>query len=46
MGLHDGVKTKVEKGFTYLEEFEIKNGIHQEFVLLPLLFPIVADVIT
>ena len=27
MGLHDGVKTKVEKGFTYLEEFEIKNGI-------------------
>ena len=30
----------------YSEEFEVKVGVHQGFVLLPLLFAIVVDVIT
>ena len=32
--------------FAYSEEFEIKVGVHQGSVLLPLLFPIIVDVIT
>ena len=46
MSLYDGAKTRVRVGSAYLEEFEVKVGVHQRSVLLPLLFAIVADVIT
>ena len=46
MSLYDGAKTKVRMGSAYSEEFEVKVGVHQEYVLSPLLFAIVADVIT
>ena len=41
MSLCDGAKTRVRVGFAYSEEFKRKVGIHQGFVLLPLLFAIV-----
>ena len=34
------------EGSAYSEEFEIKVGVHQEYVLSPLLFAIVEYVIT
>ena len=40
------VQTRVRVGSAYLEEFEVKLGVHQGSVLLPLLFVIVVDVIT
>ena len=46
MSLYDGAKTRVKVGSTYSEEFEVKGGVHQGFVLSPLLFTIVVDVIT
>ena len=46
MSLYDGAKTKVRVGSAYLEEFEVKVGVHQGSVLSPLLFAIVVDVIT
>ena len=44
--LYDGAKTGVMLGSAYLEEFEVKVGVHQEFLLSPLLFPTVVDVST
>ena len=44
MILYDGVKTRVKVGSAYLEKFEV--GVHQGFVLSPLLFAIVVVVIT
>ena len=38
MSLYDGAKTRVRVGSAYSEEFEVKVGIHQGFVLSPLLF--------
>ena len=46
MSLYDGAKTIVRVESAYLEEFEVKVGVHQGFVLSPLLFAIVVDVIT
>ena len=46
MSLYDGAKTRVRVGSAYLEEFEVKVGVHQGSVLSPLLFAIVVDVIT
>ena len=46
MSLYDGAKTRVRVGSAYSEEFEVKVGVHQGSVLLPLLFAIVVDVIT
>ena len=46
MNLYDGAKTRVMVGSAYSEEFEVKVGVHQGSVLLPLLFAIVVDVIT
>ena len=45
MSLYDDAKTKVRVGSAYSEEIEVKVGV-QGFVLLPLLFAIVVDVIT
>ena len=44
--LYDGAKTRVMLGSAYLEEFEVKVGVHQEFLLSPLLFSTVVDVST
>ena len=46
MSLYDGANTRVRVGSTYSKEFEIKVGVHQGSVLSPLLFAVVADVIT
>ena len=46
MSLYDGAKTRVRVGSAYSEEFEVKVGVHQGSVLSPLLFAIVANVIT
>ena len=46
MSLHDGAKTRIRVGSAYLEEFEVKVGVHQGFVLLPLLFTIFVNLIT
>ena len=45
MSFYDGAKTKVRVGSVYSEEFEVKVDVHQESVLSPLLFAVVADVI-
>ena len=44
--LYKGAKTRVRVGYAYSEEFKVKAGVHQEFVLAPLLFVIVGDIIT
>ena len=44
MSLYDGAKTRVRVGCAYSEEFEVKVGVHQGFVLSPPLFAIVVDV--
>ena len=44
MSLHNGPKTRVRSA--YSEEFEVKVGVHQGSVLLPLLFAIVVGIIT
>ena len=36
MSLYDGAKTRVMVGSAYSEEFEVKVGVHQGSVLLPL----------
>ena len=46
MCLNDGVKDKHKSGIWYLEEYEVKIGLHQGSVLLQLLFAIVVNVIT
>ena len=46
ISLYDGVKTRVRVESAYSEEFEVKVGVHQGFVVSPLLFEIVADVTT
>ena len=46
MSLYDGAKTRVWVGSAYSEEFEVKVGVHQGSVLLPLLFAIIVNVIT
>ena len=46
MSLYDGAKTRVMMGYAYSEEFEVKVGVHQGSVMLPLLLAILVDVIT
>ena len=46
MSLHGGAKTRARMGSAYSEKFEVKIGIYQGSVLLPLLLAIVVDVIT
>ena len=46
MSLYGGAKTRVRVGSPYSEKFEVKAGVHQGYVLSPLLFAIVVDDIT
>ena len=46
MSLYDGAKTRERVGPAYSEEFKVKVGVYQGYVLLPLLFAIVVDIIT
>ena len=46
MSLYDGAKTRMRMGSAYSKEFEVKVGVHEGPVLLPLLFAIAVDVIT
>ena len=46
MSLYDGAKTRVRVGYAYSEEFEVKVGVHQGSVMLPLLLALLVDVIT
>ena len=43
---YDGAKTEVMVESAYSEKFKVKVGVHQGYVLSPLLFAIVVDVIT
>ena len=46
MSLYDDAKTRMRVRSAYSEEFELKVGVHQGSVLLPLLLAIVVDIIT
>ena len=43
MSMYDRAKTRVRVGSAYLEEFQVKVGVHHGSVLSPLLFAIVVD---
>ena len=46
MSLYHGAKTKVRVGSELSQEFLVQDGVHQGFVLSPLLFAIAVDVIS
>ena len=46
MNLYEGAKTRVRVGLELSKEFEVKVGVHQGSMLLPLVFAIVVDVVT
>ena len=46
MSLYESAKTKARVGLELSEKLEVKVGVHQGFVLLPLVFAIVVDVVT
>ena len=46
MSLYEGAKTRARAGLEMSEEFEVKVGVHQGSVLLPLVFAIMVDVVT
>ena len=46
IGLYKSSKTKVNVGPEFSKEFYVVIGVHQEYVLPPLLFAIVVDVVT
>ena len=46
MSLYKGANTEVRVDSELSEEFEVKVWMHQRFVLLPLLFALVVDVVT
>ena len=45
MSLCEGAKTSVRVDSALSEEFEVKFGMHQGFVLPPLLYAVVVDVV-
>ena len=46
MSLYEGAKARVRVDYELSEEFEVKVGMHQGFVLSPFLFAVVVDVVT
>ena len=46
MRLYEGSKTNVKVRSKFLQEFFVVVGVHQGFILRPLLFAIVVDVVT
>ena len=46
ISLYEDAKTRVSAGLELSEEFEVKVGVRQGSVLSPLLFAIVADLVT
>ena len=44
MSLYESAKTKVRVGLELSKEFEVKVGVHQGFMLSPLVFAIMVDV--
>ena len=46
ISLYEGAETKVRVGSGLSEEFSVKVGVHQGFVLSPLLFAMVIDEVT
>ena len=46
MSLYEGAKIKISVGLELSEEFEVKIGVYQGPMLSPLVFAIVADVVT
>ena len=46
MSLYEGATTKVRVGFVVFDEFSVKIRVHQGYVLSPLLFAIVMEVVT
>ena len=46
MSLYEGAKTRVRVGLELSDEFEVKVGVHQGSVLLPLVFALMVDVVT
>ena len=45
MSLYEGAKTRVIVDFELSDEFEVKVGMHQGYVLSPFLFALVVDVV-
>ena len=45
MSLYEGAKTRVRVGLELSEEYEVKVGVHQGFVLLLLVFVIMVDMV-
>ena len=46
ISLYEGAKTRVRVGLRLSKEFEMKVGVHQGSMLLPLFFVIMVDVVT
>ena len=46
ISLYDDAKTRVRMGSAYSEEFQVKVGVHQGYVLSPLLFAILVNAIS
>ena len=46
MSLYEGLRTKVKVGSGLSEEFEVRVGVHQGFVISPLIFAIAVNAVT
>ena len=46
MSLYEGSRTKVIVGTGLSEEFRVRVGVHQGFVITPLIFAIAVDAVT
>ena len=46
ISLYEGAKTRVRVGLELSEEFEVKIGVHQGYMLSPMVFATVVDEVT
>ena len=44
--LYEGAKTTIRDGLELSEEFKVTVGVHQESMLLPMVFAITVDLVT